>query len=121
LNAGADANLRLLNGNSPLVEEMQRLQMEYAANPGPENLAKMQSEMMRLQQEMITAAMQDAPAAMDLAFDDDEEEQKKFAEEHPPAPGILNPPIRLPTRPVSSSAIKNRLSRDIPFPLCRRL
>ncbi|MDR2177366.1 MAG: DUF1266 domain-containing protein [Treponema sp.] len=67
-----------------LAEEMQRLQMEYAANPSPENLAKMQGEMMRLQQEMISMQA----AAMDTAFGDDEEEElKKFTEEHPPAPG----------------------------------
>jgi hypothetical protein len=47
-----------------LAEEMQRIQMEYAANPTPENLAKMQSEMMRIQQEMVTASMQEAQAAM---------------------------------------------------------
>jgi hypothetical protein len=47
-----------------LAEEMQRVQMEYAANPTPENLAKMQSEMMRLQQEMVAASMQEASAAM---------------------------------------------------------
>jgi hypothetical protein len=88
-----------------LAEEMQRVQMEYAANPTPENLAKMQSEMMRLQQEIMTASMQEASAAMaggeagaaaygnminqamDSAFGNDEEEQKKFVEEHPPAPG----------------------------------
>ena len=61
--------------------------MEYAANPTPENLAKMQSEMMRLRQEMIAASMQDVSAAMNSAFGDDEAEQKKFVEEHPPAPG----------------------------------
>jgi hypothetical protein len=51
-----------------LAAEIQRVQMEYAANPTPENLAKMQSEMLRLQQEMITASMGEAAAAMAGAY-----------------------------------------------------
>jgi hypothetical protein len=47
-----------------LAAEIQRIQMEYAANPTPENLAKMQGEMMRIQQEMVAASMQEAQAAM---------------------------------------------------------
>jgi hypothetical protein len=75
-----------------LAEEMQRVQMEYAANPTPENLAKMQSEMMWLQQKIMIASIQDISAAVagaqdGVVFSCDEEEQKKFAEEHPPAPG----------------------------------
>jgi hypothetical protein len=72
-----------------LLEEMQRLQMEYVANPTPENLAKMQGEMTRLQQEMMAASMQGASAAMEAAFDDgdDAAEREQFVKDHPPVPG----------------------------------
>jgi hypothetical protein len=83
-----------------LAEEIQRVQAEYAAEPTPDNLKKMQSEMLRIQQEMIAASMQEAEAAMAgvygadnpfafaAAYGDNEEAIKKFAAEHPPAPAM---------------------------------
>lgn len=98
---------------SQLAQEMQRVQTEYAANPTPENLMKMQSEIMRLQQEMVMASMQTAPTdgygvgnsffaeAQDAAAfgqllgqsagelfggEDDAQEVADFIAAHPPAP-----------------------------------
>jgi hypothetical protein len=51
-----------------LAAEIQQVQMEYASNPTPAGLAKMQSEMLRLQQELITASTQAAAAAMSGAY-----------------------------------------------------